>query len=207
MQIFHPTYQLGKDSPYFLTVDGRLGVLLEYPDRDSALVAMTTAISKFGYMHIQCQDFFGKYLVSISKSVVSVKTSIKSIFLHPSQTELMREFVDTAKLLDAVFDEIGGQIQIQYPSFQTEPYHLFKLKYPINWPEQSNLFMPLDGFCLVHLPFDSASRILYYSKLELRDLLQRGILCIEFTDSFKLPAFQFWQPFGATKYLARLFKL
>lgn len=192
----------------FMTVDGRIGVIRKFPESKSLLTAFSILRKKYPYLHLQAQDFFGESLLSASMFLPLPKTGLLALLSKFSGDKHSTRIRDIwLHLLDIT--NFGESVIVdQYPRTEwKDNYHVLKYKYMSEWPPKKRAFVPIRGYCILQYPFQESVSVLYYTTLELRELLERNILCVEFVHSFKLLALYFWMPLGSCEFIAKQFKL
>ena len=207
IQNYLPIYNT-PDSPFFMTLDGRLGMLLEFDSTEALLSAFEKTLGQFRFFHSQAIDFFGRKFLCISKYVETSRDGLFSPFFPYKKEKLKQSFLESSALLVEFQKLVQGRIISQYPNIpDISEYHLYKLKYSIDWSTELDKLKLLDGYALLHFPSQSSVKVLYLSTHGLKDLLENSVLCVEFVEHYKETALNFWLPFGAVDYFAELFKL
>jgi len=205
---FSPIHRESFSDTSFLTIDGRVGKLFRFGSKKNLISAFTTLRSKYPFLHLQAQDFFGTPLLSISKYAMCPEKSLFSRYFKTSGEETIKSLEYTDRLLEELVAPFDCIQVLKYPEIQADNENrLFKLKYPILWPAEAKEITFAKGFSLIHLPFDEKIRIMYFNRESLKNMLEAGILCIEFVADFKPRAVYFWKPLGTISGLAEMFKL
>lgn len=194
----------------YLTIDGRVGAVVEFKNKKELVRAFTLLRKQHPYLHIQALDYFGSACLTVSRYAEVPKVNPLLPISAKQAIGKAQNFEYEGQYLQSLLSQFSCRYLTEYPELlerDISNLHIYKLKYAISWPESVDQVPFIAGFGLLHLPFDDYVRVMYATEKTLQEMLSRNILCVEFVEEFRLQALQFWKPLGCFQLIAEKFRL